>query len=209
MDLADDPEAMLAGFKKKLRSQVRRGLRETGRVQVGGAELATAFYDIYTERMRDLGSPPHSLAVFEAIAREFPEETRIVVLESEGAPIATGFLLRAGDCAYVPWAATLQAGLPKSLNMALYFELFRTSIEWGAHAFDLGRCDAEGSHLKFKLQWGGEPLPLAWYRIPAHGEIETTPSRDSGMMQRAARMWRRLPLSWTRILGPHVIRHLS
>ena len=123
--------------------------------------------------------------------------------------MATGLLLRSGTCACLPWAATRQAGLSRSLNMALYFELFRASIEWGARSFDLGRCDTEGSHLKFKLQWGGEVHPLYWYRIPTRGEAEAGPLRDSPLMQRAARVWRKLPLSWTRVLGPHVIRHLS
>ncbi|MEM8883285.1 MAG: hypothetical protein AAGD14_04385, partial [Planctomycetota bacterium] len=64
LDLPPVEEDLLPGFRKKLRSQIKRGLREVERTESGGAEWADAFHAVYSHRMRELGSPAHGARLF-------------------------------------------------------------------------------------------------------------------------------------------------
>ena len=57
LDLPDTPEALWDSFKSKLRSQIKRAMKEDMTTQVGGMELLNDFYRVFSENMRDLGTP--------------------------------------------------------------------------------------------------------------------------------------------------------
>ena len=209
LDLPGSRDDLLAGFKAKLRSQVRRAMRENPEIVAGGPELAADFHSVYTHRMRDLGSPGHSERLFREILTSLPEESGIVSLRLNGECVAAAFLLRDGDTVSIPWASTLGRVLGLGTNMLLYFEALCWAIERGARVFDFGRTEAGSSHLRFKLQWGGVEQPLFWYRAGAGGQAPPAGVQESSKMQLASRIWRHLPLAVTKAVGPRLLKHLS
>src|SRR5216110_1525017 len=63
MTLALDggPDALWRRFDKGVRNQIRKAERSGLAVDVTGTAGLPAFYDVFVERMRDLGSPVHAL----------------------------------------------------------------------------------------------------------------------------------------------------
>ena len=59
LPLSIDAGTLMAGFKSKLRSQIRKPKKDGLNVQIGGAELLDDFYPVFVKNMRDLGSPVH------------------------------------------------------------------------------------------------------------------------------------------------------
>ncbi|MFA5904036.1 MAG: hypothetical protein WC836_08850, partial [Desulfobacula sp.] len=59
-DSPDNSEKLLASFKAKLRSQVKKPFKDGLSVRSGGVEMLNEFYPLFAENMRDLGSPVHS-----------------------------------------------------------------------------------------------------------------------------------------------------
>ncbi|MFQ5845881.1 MAG: GNAT family N-acetyltransferase, partial [Planctomycetota bacterium] len=209
LDLPPTRGELLGGLKAKLRSQVRRAGREGPCVVQGGAELMGELFDVYSERMRELGSPGHSLGVFRGITEEFPEESHLTVIRLGGRCVSGAFLLADGDRIVIPWAATLSRVNPLSINMSLYFEALAWAVERGAARFDFGRCDEGSSHLRFKLQWGGIADRLYWHRATTSGARPPEGYRRDPRLRLASRIWRRLPLALTRRAGHLLMRHLS
>jgi hypothetical protein len=89
--------------------------------------------------------------------------------------------------------------------MLLYWHLLSHSIERGQQVFDFGRSTADGPVFRFKKQWGAEPSPAVWQYHVRHGSIDAA-RPDNPRHQRLIRMWKRLPVWASRILGPRIVR---
>jgi serine/alanine adding enzyme len=188
----------------KLRSQIKRAERENPEVKVGGAELASEFYDVFAENMRDLGTPVYPVRFFRALLDRFPEQCVLVVIRCAGRPAAAGFLVLANGIAEIPWAACRAQAKPLGMNMRLYWESLSLAVERGCREFDFGRSTVDSGTFKFKAQWGAQPKQLHWHRWERNASRSTEGEAHSrgDAMTLASRMWQRLPLSVANSLGP-------
>ena len=58
--LPESSEVLMKSFKSKLRSQIKKPMKEGLYSIIGGIELIDEFYNVFLVNMRDLGSPVHS-----------------------------------------------------------------------------------------------------------------------------------------------------
>jgi len=71
LGLPSDPDLVWQRIDRAARSQIRKAERSGLSVDFGGADYVDTFYSIFTSRMRELGSPVHAKAFFEAIVDGF------------------------------------------------------------------------------------------------------------------------------------------
>lgn len=205
--LPDDPEALWkGGLKAKVRSQVRRPMKEGMETRIGN-DLVDPFYDVFSVTMRDLGTPVLPKAFFQAIAARMSDHVVFSVIEYEGKPAAAGcgFLWK-GEYE-ITWAGALRELSRKAPNMLLYWSLMEESVRRGASVFNFGRCTPGSGTHRFKSQWGGEDQPLPWAQW-TKGGVAATPSPDSAKFRLATRVWSRLPVSLANRFGPWLARSL-
>ena len=188
----------------KLRSQVKRALREQPTATFGSSELLDDFYRVFAEVMRDLGTPVYPRRFFEVLLQELAAECTIVVLRLDNRPVSAAFLVRHPDRLEIPWAATLAAVKSRSINMALYWEVLRHAVEKGFATFDFGRSTVDSGPYRFKLQWGARPVPLHWayWRPDEHTQPDASESGEGRARALATRIWSRLPTPVANRLGP-------
>ena len=199
-----DPEATWSAFKGKLRSQIRRPMKEGVEVRFGPDQLEP-FYRVFAENMRDLGTPVLGRGVFEAMRDEFGDSVRFGCAWLGEVPIAAG-------CGFVwngefemTWASSLRAHNRIASNMLLYWKFIETAAEQGLRIFNFGRCTPEGGTHRFKLQWGGRDETLWWYHRPSD-EDAATPNPDEGALSLGPKVWRKLPLPVANMVGPGIVR---
>jgi FemAB-related protein (PEP-CTERM system-associated) len=204
LDLPEHPDLLMKAFPSKLRSQVRRPLKD-GVVVHFGPDHVGDFHRVFAEHMRDLGTPTHGRALFEELAHAFGEDAWVGVAYLNGVPIACGMGFRWGEEFEITWASSLRAYNRVSPNMGLYWAFMERAIERGCRIFNFGRATPGAPTHKFKLQWGGRDEPLHWYQLARDGRTGT-PSPDSGALSLGPRIWRRLPLAVANGLGPRVVR---
>ena len=77
LNLPQAPEVLWKSFSSKLRSQIKRPLREGMSFKLGGIDLLDSFYSVFADNMRSLGTPVYSRSFFRAILTEFPQSVRI------------------------------------------------------------------------------------------------------------------------------------
>jgi serine/alanine adding enzyme len=189
----------------KLRSQVKRAEREELRRRVGKLDLLDDFYRVFSENMRDLGTPVYPRRFFETILRKFSAHCQLLVIDWRGEPAAAAFLVFWRRRAEIPWASCRACAKPAGLNMKLYWELLALAVERNCNVFDFGRSTADSGTYRFKLQWGAQPAPLYWYRWERHESAAAARREERGRAMRiASRLWQRLPLSVANSLGPLV-----
>ncbi len=165
------------------------------------------FYTVFSQHMRDLGTPAIGRAFFEALADAFGDDMTVAVAYLGERPIACAAGFFSGDEFEITWASALREFKKLSPNMALYWKLMEHVANRGAHAFNFGRCSADSNTQKFKRQWGGHDELLYWYQwAPGNGPASTP--APGGAFSVAEAVWQRLPLSVTRVVGPRVARLL-
>lgn len=208
LSLPSSSEALLKQLSSKLRAQIKRPQREGAVTQVGGIELLPEFYRVFAQNMRDLGTPVYAPALFANILRRFPQAAHLLVVRLAGKPVAAAFLLGHNGMMEIPWASSLRAANHLSVNMLLYWEVLKYSVEQGYTSFDFGRCTLDSGTYKFKKQWGAEPKQLYWHYWMKDGGGPPQVNHANPKYHLLISAWRRLPLWLANWLGPKLIKHL-
>ncbi|MDQ7063933.1 MAG: FemAB family PEP-CTERM system-associated protein [candidate division KSB1 bacterium] len=208
LDLPQHPEMLWNGFKSKLRSQIRRPQKEGIQVKVAKYELLDDFYRVFSVNMRDLGTPVYSKNLFANMLKYCHKNAWIVVAYKDRTPLAAGFLLGYKGVMEIPWASSLRKYNRLAANMLMYWHALKFAIEQGYNKFDFGRSSPDSGTFRFKRQWGAEPVPLNWEYWLANGTAIPDMSPQNGRFQLAIRLWQKLPLSVTRIVGPSIVRNI-
>jgi serine/alanine adding enzyme len=206
LDLPDHPDALFQRFDAKLRAQIRRPQKEGVAVEFG-PDQAEPFFAVFSRHMRDLGTPTQPLALFRAIAEQFPEDCWFACAYLAGKPVAGGCGFRFGDEFEMTWASSLRAYNREAPNMLLYWACMQRAIADGAKRFNFGRCTPGAGTHRFKMQWGGHEEPLWWYGLGATSGA-TTPSPHDSAFRFGPRVWRKLPQSIATAFGPSIVRFI-
>ncbi len=208
LELPGSSEALMGSFKSKLRSQIRKPEKEGLVGKVGGLELLDDFYEVFSINMRDLGSPVHSKRFINGVLEAFPKESRVCLVYKEQQPLAGSIILGFNGTVYNPWASSLRKYGKLSPNMLLYWTMLQYACESGYKYFDFGRSSIEESTYKFKEQWGAQPHLLYWYYISLN-KLPFKLNVDKSNFSLAVRIWQKLPVILTRVLGPPIRKHIG
>ncbi|MGI9505658.1 MAG: GNAT family N-acetyltransferase, partial [Geminicoccaceae bacterium] len=212
LPLGDDEEALFRSFKGKLRSQVRRPSKAGAEAQViNGSNITMrdidAFYRVFSENMRDLGTPVFPRSLFKEVINAFQDRAWITVIWMDRHPAAVGLMIGAGTSIEMIWASSLRCFNRISVNMLLYWESMRTALQNGYRVFDFGRCTPDSPTFRFKAQWGARPQTLHWYYMKGTGDIPDV-SPDNPKFRAAVRSWQYLPVAVANRIGPLLARSL-
>jgi serine/alanine adding enzyme len=206
LPLPSTAEALWAGFRAKLRSQIRRPMNEGMEVRYGSSELP-AFYEVYCRNMRDRGTPTLPRAVFQSVADTFGSEAVFGAVYHRDRTVAAGAGVLFNGEFEMTWASSLREYNRHAPNMLLYWSFMERMIQLGAHTFNFGRCTpGQGTH-RFKLQWGGSDVPLPW-QVWRKGGAANGAGTPGKVARFGAAAWQRLPVSIANRAGPTVARQL-
>lgn len=208
LDLPREPETLWKRFPSKLRSQIRRALKEQLTVRLEGIELLDDFYRVFARNMRDLGTPVYGRRFFEAILNEFPKDARICAVYLGQQPVAAGFLYGFKNTLEIPWASSDRRYNRLSANMLLYNAALDYACREGFTTFDFGRSTPGSGTSRFKEQWGAHPVPLYWYHWSRDGRPRDDVSPQNSKYAPLIRAWKTLPVPVTRLIGPIIVRNI-
>ena len=205
LELPSTSEELLKSFKSKHRSQIKKSNDYDLSVEFGGGDLLGEFYQVFARNMRDLGTPVFSKRLFSSVLREFGADAELSVVRKDGQPIAAALLVHAGEVSEVPSASSLREFNRTNANMLMYWHLLQRAIERGSKVFDFGRSSESSGTYRFKRQWGAQPSPAVWqYYVRSGSPEEMRP--DSDGKQRLVKVWQHLPVSFTKLIGPTIVR---
>jgi serine/alanine adding enzyme len=208
LPLPGDPVQLWKSLPSKVRSQVKRPLREGATCEFGREELLRDFYAVFSRNMRDLGTPIHPVRFFRTILRAMPDCTQIALVRLRGEPVAAAFLVEHNGTMEIPWASSLRALNSIGVNMQLYWNVLERAVVRGCHTFDFGRSTIAGGTFNFKKQWGALPVQLHWHYWLRQGGALPRLRPDNPRYRTAIAAWRRLPLPVANLLGPRLAKNL-
>jgi serine/alanine adding enzyme len=204
LDLPDFPGPLWERFPAKVRNQVRKGEKSGLSVHWGGLNLLNEFYAVFSTNMRDLGTPVYSRRLFQSVLRYLAGDAELCIVRQGPTPVAGALLVHGKGITEVPSASALREYNSLCPNMLMYWHLLDRAIQRGQSVFDFGRATKDGNTYKFKKQWGAVESPAVWqYRLKGNAADLRA---DNPKYGRFIRLWQRLPVPVTRLIGPPIVR---
>lgn len=206
-ELTEDHDFNLSAVPRKQRAVIRKAVAASLDVCVD--ESIDDFYHIYSESVRNLGTPVFSRRYVRTLLEVFPEETEILTVRHKGRPISSvlSFYFRDEVLPYYGGGTTAARDL-KAYDL-MYWELMRRAVDRGVRVFDFGRSKRDTGSFSYKIHWGFEPQPLHYeyelVRMQAMPDI----SPKNPKYEKFIKTWSRLPLSVSQLLGPMLARSLG
>jgi FemAB-related protein (PEP-CTERM system-associated) len=202
IDLAGGAEEVWKNIlPAKTRNQIRRGMKEGFSVETGHEQIRP-FYDVFHEHMRDLGSPAHRMRFYESAVRHLGDRAEFFVVKDGGALAAGALVFWTNGTAMNYHTVALRKYNSRCPNYLIYWKMIEASCAHGCARFDMGRSEMDSPTLKFKMNWGPEPLPLFYnYYLRKLKEIPYVDPRNPRYRIPIA-IWKRLPVFATKSLGP-------
>ena len=207
LPLPESSEILWANIGTKVRAQIKKGQLNNLVFKTGGKELINDFYQVFSNNMRDLGTPVYSKSLFSDMLSS-QLDTTLCVQYHQGQAVSCAFLLAYRGCLEIPWASTLRKANRLNSNMLLYWNILEYACNKGYTHFDFGRSSKDASTFKFKRQWGASPSQLHWHYILAEGQTLPNLNPSNPKLKFVIACWKRLPLFISNTLGPLLARSL-
>lgn len=206
--LAEDEEAQLLAVPRKQRAVIRKSFKNSLATDWrGGLET---FYDLYARSVLSLGTPVFPKKLFAALAETFGDDVEIQLTSTEkGETVASLMSFYFRDTVMPYYAGGTPAVRTLGAHDFMYFQLMLHARARGCSVFDFGRSKIDSGPYRFKKNWGFEPEPLGYEIRLADGAKAPNFSQQSGPFSTLSKVWKKLPLSVSKVLGPPLSRHLG
>ena len=206
--LSPDREAMFQSLPHKVRTDVRKAMKSEFAAEWLGADGLDDFYRLFAVNMRELGTPAYGKNFFREILGAYPQHTAVCLVRHRGQPVAASFLMGHRETIEAGWSASRYEYLALKPNVFLYWNIFCLAGERGYRVFDFGRSSVGSGTHRFKMQWESQEVQLYWvYWLPEGAELpELNP--ENARYRLAIKVWSRLPVALTNLIGPPISRCL-
>ncbi|MFT4517667.1 MAG: FemAB-related protein (PEP-CTERM system-associated) [Halioglobus sp.] len=204
-----DDEVNLKGIPNRQRAMVRKGIGE-GLEGEWDEQGIKRLYRVYSESVKNLGTPVFSAKYFKILQEEFKEDSDILMITHQGKDVAAvmSFYFRDEVIPYYG-GSTAAARTIKGVNHFMYWELMRLASARGYRLFDFGRSKAGTGPYSFKKNFGfkPEPLPYEYHLISSDAIPDVNPLNPK--YQLMIKVWSKLPLPVANVIGPFLARSLG
>lgn len=202
-DLPGDEETILKAIPRKQRAEVRRAHGNGLSVEVG--RDLKSHYRVYSESVRNLGTPVFPRRLLEAMLGEFGADADVLIVRDGAEPLSAVLSLYMNGTVYPYWGGGTFKARGARANELLYFQLMKHAAARGCTRFDFGRSKLGTGAYAYKKNWGFEPTPLVY---ASWGRARDTNPLDPRYARKVA-AWRRLPLWAANLIGPPIARSLA
>lgn len=203
-----DDEVNLKAIPNRQRAMVRKGLQEG--LSSEWDEGIERLYRVYSESVRNLGTPVFSSKYLRILREEFGGDCSVLMISHQGRDVAgvMSFYFRDEVIPYYG-GSTAAARTLKGVNHVMYWELMRLSAGQGVRLFDFGRSKAGTGPFSFKKNFGFEPqpLPYEYYLVSSSAIPDVNPLNPKYRLM--INTWSKLPLPLANFIGPFLARSLG
>lgn len=207
-EILPELEDNLLAIPRKSRRMVRQGMKNNLQIETGNHFLPQ-FYSILARNFHGLGTPVFSYLWFANLLKIFGDQALVLLVREENGQHIAGVISFFFKDRVLPYYA---GSLTQYRNLApndfMYWKLMEYAWEKGFKVFDFGRSKKDTGSFSFKTHWGFKPEPLS-YQYVLHRKKELPDiSPVNPKYQAIIKIWRKMPLSLTKIIGPSISKYL-
>lgn len=208
--IAADDEAELLAVPRKHRAELRKALANDAlRVEIGrDARHRRTHYRVYSESVRNLGTPVFPARLFREVLAAFGEDADILIVHEGDRPVSAVLTLYHQGRVMPFWGGGIGDARRLRSNELMYYRLMAHGRERGMSVFDFGRSKTGSGQATWKKSFGFDPVPLSYHSWSATGERRDV-NPNSPQYQRRIDLWKKLPLPVANLIGPFIARGLG
>jgi FemAB-related protein (PEP-CTERM system-associated) len=208
--LQADHDAELLAIPRKQRAEVRKGLEKGLVVETGNSARDLDWhYAVYSESVRNLGTPVFPKALMREVMKAFGDDADILTVLADGKPVASVLSLYHKGIVMPYWGGGVFAARGLRANDVMYYALMNHARRCGCVAFDFGRSKVGSGAFAFKKNWGFEPQPLSYAMRAADGAEPRDINPNSPKYTAKIALWQKLPLPVANLIGPWIAKGLG
>jgi len=208
--LPGDAEALLRSIPKRQRAEVKKAVAGSLETTAGSDRRhRDAHFRVYSESVRNLGTPVFPKALFEASLDEFGDGADVVTVWKDDRPLAAMLSFYFKGVCQPFWGGGTREARDWHANDYIYFDVMRRAIERGCVRADFGRSKVGTGPWSRKKIWHFDETPLTYAVRTADGAAprQVNPLDPKFRLKIAA--WRKLPLGLANRVGPAIARGLG
>lgn len=205
--LSDDSEVNLKAIPRKQRAMVRKAVAANLHHTID-----TDWQDFlycYDTSVRNLGTPAFPRTYFKVLKEVFGAYIDILTVRLDQQPISSVLSFYYKDEVLPYYGGGNERARVLAANDYMYWQLMEHAREKGVKTFDFGRSKQGTGAFAFKKNWGFEPqaLPYHYHLVRAKSMPEINPNNPKYAL--LITVWKKLPLSVSRMLGPLISRYVG
>ncbi|HEX4081214.1 MAG TPA: FemAB family XrtA/PEP-CTERM system-associated protein [Rhizomicrobium sp.] len=205
--MSAEADANLKAIPRKQRAMVRKGIANGLKSEIDND--VGRLHHIYAESVRRLGSPVFPRRYFQLLKDEFGQACDVVTVSHGKRAIASVMNFYFRDEVLPYYGGGLIRARALAGNDFMYWEVMRRACERGYRIFDFGRSKIGTGSYDFKHNWGFEPMRLSYEYLPINAKEIRDVNPLNPRYRVAIGLWRRLPLSLTKLIGPAIVRSIG
>ena len=204
--LSANIEDNLAAIPRKQRAMVRKGIKAG--IEVSWDPDVEVFYQVFSESYRNLGTPVFAKSLFVRLIDTFGDKCWVTTLRKDGEVLASVVSFAFKDQILPYYGGGGIAARRFGANDLMYWTVMERAANDGFGWFDFGRSKVDTGSYHFKKHWGFEPSPLSYqYELIGASDLPNL-SPTNPRFQLPIEVWKRLPISLSRVIGPSIARRL-
>jgi FemAB-related protein (PEP-CTERM system-associated) len=205
--ISPDSDENMRAIPRKQRAMIRKGIQNGLRTELDTD--ASRMYAIYSESLRNLGTPVFSRRYVALLQRTFRDQCEVLTVVSGQSPVASVLSFYFRDEVLPYYGGSILAARSVAANDFMYWQVLERARERGFNVFDFGRSKRGTGSFDFKSHWGFEPEPLCYEYFLVKAREVPNLSPTNSKYGRLIEAWRRLPVPVTRLIGPPIARYLG
>lgn len=207
--LSDDNEENMLAIPRKQRAMVRKGIKFGLRAIID--DQPDRLFSMYSESLRNLGSPVFPKKLFYCLKQEYGENCEILTIETDQGKAISSVMTFYFRDEVIPYygGGTVEARA-LAANDFMYWSLMERAVDKkNCKIFDFGRSKNGTGAFSFKKNWGFEATPLNYEFILKNGEEIPDINPLNPKYQLMIKVWKKLPLAVTNFVGPLISKSLG
>jgi FemAB-related protein (PEP-CTERM system-associated) len=205
--ISADDKANLMAVPRKQRAVIRKTL-ESSLVSEVSSDVQDLF-DVYSESVRNLGTPVFPKRYFAELKRTFGADCDIVVVKDAGRAVSAVLNFYHKETVLPYYGGGTSGARRNGANDFLYWEVIRRAAARGYRRFDFGRSKVGTGAFAFKKNWGFEPQWLEYEYYLRSGQSLPDKNPLNPKYSLLIEAWKRLPLPVANLIGPLLVRGLG
>jgi FemAB-related protein (PEP-CTERM system-associated) len=196
-------DELLAALPQKTRNVVRKALKQNFTSRQ--APDLDAFYGLLLETYRRHGTPVFPKRFFTTIVEKFGHEVDVREVLRDGQVVAASLNFLYGSQMHTYYAASSRECWKMNVNDFMYFDHIMWAGRNGITQFDFGRSKVGSGPFEFKKHWGATMRPLPYEVMLVKRRELPNFSQTNPKFDMAVRVWQKMPLAFTRLVGPSLV----
>ncbi|MEE4350232.1 MAG: FemAB family XrtA/PEP-CTERM system-associated protein [Pacificimonas sp.] len=200
----------LKAIPRKQRAEVRKAIKGDLTAKIGSdAEARRGHWRMYSESVRNLGTPVFPKSLFAEVLDRFGEDADILTVYSDGEPVTSVLSVYHAGTVYPYWGGGTFDARRLKANEYMYWMLMDHARQRGCTRFDFGRSKVGTGPYAYKKNWGFEPEPLTYEYKLLNGADMPDLNPNNPKFALMTKVWAKLPLAAANIVGPYISRNLA